>query len=192
MLFPVFLMLVAFVALSSEAKALQALRRMHLLTRNFWKENGWETVIMPLLWLLLLAGSLSLLLQQNWAKPMLKTTLLLLLGYAIVSCILQIVKLLRLINKGSEAKKSISKFNLEILQKTGLSFFDPQHINSFLRDESNFFTSRIDPQNTDPEDTEKTHLENHIRKHYRKQILAAVINIVLATALTAFAWWMID
>ena len=192
MFFTLFLILVCLIALSSSVRAFQALRRMQLLTSNFWKENGLETILLPLLWLMLLAGSAALLPGLPWAKPVLHLTLLCFLVFVWVSGIGQLLKLNKLLRKGSQARNKISKFNLEILQKTGLSFFDPQRIDSFFRGEHNFFISHTDPEDADTEDVEKSRLDAHVRRHFRKQTLATVINIMLATALLWLVWWKID
>jgi hypothetical protein len=192
MFFSILLILVPVIALFSYGRAFMALSRMQLLTSNYWKENGIENILLPFLWIMLMAGGIGLLFNQPWAKLELHLTLLLLLAFTWISGIWQIWKLNIILRKGGEAKNSISKFNLEILQKTGLSFFDPQRINNFARRESNFFISETDPEDTDNEDIEKSKLDAHVRKHFRKQIIAAIINAILATGLIGLTWWRLE
>jgi len=52
--------------------AMYKLRQLDLLGKNYWKENGFKTVVLTILWGLLLVGGVGLLLEQPWAVQELK------------------------------------------------------------------------------------------------------------------------
>jgi hypothetical protein len=181
------LVIISLIALSSVWRALNALHRMRLLTANFWKEQGFQTCYLLLAWLMLLAGGTGLFWGAAWAVWLTYWAVWLLFGFVVLSAIREVIRLLRMMRSGVFHRPRVSRFNLEILQRTGLSFITHQNINTFKLNEQDFFVFRPEISSQEDDSDEKLQTEDefdgHIKKYFRKQLIANLINIALAGGL---------
>ncbi|MBC8110872.1 MAG: hypothetical protein H7Y04_07420 [Verrucomicrobia bacterium] len=169
--FAIVIVFVAGMAFYTNLKGILALRNLHLLTPNFWKEQGSQTIGLGLLWLALLTGGAGLLFETAWAKNLLQITFWVLLASIWIVGLWRNLRMLRIMRQETAPPSQMSKFNFEILQKLGVSFQELLTLS-----EKNI--AEDDADEVANEEVSWKHLE---KGHLRKKIIASFITMFLAS-----------